>query len=84
MLGNRYGFHPLPPEIQQTEFEILREVAEDEAAEGWKLLDSWFELDKNAVPPLYVLQVRYSYYFYTKDASEIVFLTKLVELHIKN
>ncbi|ELU09567.1 hypothetical protein CAPTEDRAFT_227456 [Capitella teleta] len=56
MLGNRYGFHPLPREIHQTELEILKSVAEDEDTEGWQLLDSWYKLDENAVPPVYVLQ----------------------------
>jgi len=51
ILGNRYGFCPFPAKIHDTLFYTLREEASDKA-----LLDKWFVLDKNVIPPLYMLK----------------------------
>ena len=70
LLGDRYGWEPLPEEIPETEFdEIKKVIAADKvtfdgiareatglSASG--LLDKWYRLDSNAVPPVYVLQPR--------------------------
>jgi WD40 repeat protein len=57
LLGERYGWRPLPFQIPQTDFErILSEVPPTDAARlGW-----WYRLDENAVPAAYVLQPRTS------------------------
>ncbi len=55
MLGDRYGSHQLPAEIDQSEFEALMGAVENE--EGKTLLTRWYLFDTNAVPPKYVLQV---------------------------
>ncbi|MBN1460726.1 MAG: DUF4062 domain-containing protein [Armatimonadetes bacterium] len=56
LLGQRYGWRPLPPQIPAGEFEAIR----DQVADGVDraLLDRWYRRDDNAVPPEYCLQPR--------------------------
>jgi WD40 repeat protein len=55
LLGDRYGWRPLPAEIPADEFEkIIPRVAKDEKV----LLDEWYRRDDNALPPVYCLQAR--------------------------
>jgi hypothetical protein len=56
LLGDRYGWQPVPAEIPADRFtEILGRVADskDKAA-----LEFWYRRDDNAVPPAYFLQTR--------------------------
>ncbi|KAL4634825.1 NACHT domain- and WD repeat-containing protein 1 [Arapaima gigas] len=55
LLGNRYGYRPIPRIIPENEFELLLSKL-GENKEGVKLLNQWFWKDYNAVPPSYVLQ----------------------------
>jgi len=65
LLGDRYGWCPLPPQIKTTEFEeILKKVPpedkelllwEDRQPAGQK---GWYRRDENAVPPKYCLRQR--------------------------
>ena len=53
-MGQKYGYRPIPSKIPADEFESLCEhVAEDD---GIDLLKSWYSLDENHVPPVYMLQ----------------------------
>ena len=55
LLGERYGWRPLPFQIPQTEFErIVAKVPASDAAR----LRRWYRLDENADPNAYVLQPR--------------------------
>jgi len=55
LLGERYGWLPLPARIEAGEFIEVR----DRAAEDDKLLiDEWYERDDNAVPPEFLLKPR--------------------------
>lgn len=55
LLGNRYGWKPLPFEIAAEEYEkILNLVSSEERS----LLEKWYRRDDNALPPLYILQPR--------------------------
>jgi hypothetical protein len=55
LLGDRYGWRPLPFEIPADEFkEIQKNVLENEAT----LLTEWYLRDDNAVPPVYCLKPR--------------------------
>ena len=55
LLGDRYGWIPLPPQVNADEFEeIVSNITVDDAA----LLFKWYKLDTKAVPPEYVLQPR--------------------------
>jgi len=55
LLGDRYGWIPLPPQVEASEYEEIRSrVADDDKT----LLAEWYRLDTNAVPPEYVLRPR--------------------------
>jgi hypothetical protein len=55
LLGDRYGWCPLPPRVPADELEALRERLD---AEDQQLVDDWYKRDDNAVPPEYRLQPR--------------------------
>ncbi|VDH96754.1 Hypothetical predicted protein, partial [Mytilus galloprovincialis] len=54
--GDRYGFRPIPIEIDKDEFDTIKKLAEKNSLSDTKLLDIWYLLDENAIPPLYILQ----------------------------
>ncbi|XP_075681436.1 NACHT domain- and WD repeat-containing protein 1 [Rhinoderma darwinii] len=55
LIGNRYGFRPMPRVIDEDEFDILyKKVLKDESEA--QLLTHWFWKDMNAVPPTYIFQ----------------------------
>ncbi|MGO9270018.1 MAG: DUF4062 domain-containing protein [Terriglobia bacterium] len=56
LLGDRYGWQPLPPRIPASEFDALRPHIP--AGDAPALADHWYHLDENAVPPEYCLQPR--------------------------
>jgi NACHT domain- and WD repeat-containing protein len=56
LLGDRYGWRPLPPEIPANEFEAIKKAIA--GAEEKALLQTWYRRDDNAVPPIYCLQPR--------------------------
>lgn len=55
LLGNRYGYRPFPANIPVSEFSMFLELA---ATHGIDVsgLNTWFQCDYNAVPPVYQLQ----------------------------
>lgn len=56
LLGDRYGWRPLPTEIPADEFQEIVPRIRDTAAR--ELLTHWYQRDDNAVPALYCLQPR--------------------------
>ena len=58
-MGDRYGFRPIPTEINEEEFEALKEASERITIKphAVKLLETWYKLDENCLPPKYILQV---------------------------
>ena len=56
-LGDRYGHRPLPPKIDDAEFDALLTML-DGNQEGKDLLCRWYYKDDNSIPPVYILQVR--------------------------
>lgn len=56
LLGDRYGWRPLPAEIPADEFDKIKGklVNSDDKA----LLNKWYRRDNNAIPPVYCLQAR--------------------------
>ncbi|XP_030075789.1 NACHT domain- and WD repeat-containing protein 1 [Microcaecilia unicolor] len=55
LIGNRYGYRPIPRVIEEKEFNILySKLWQDKSS--MQLLDLWFWKDDNAVPPAYILQ----------------------------
>ena len=55
-LGQKYGHRPIPSQILASEFDMLRMETENVDDGDVKLLDEWYQLDTNAVPPVRVLQ----------------------------
>ena len=55
LLGERYGWRPLPARIEAVEFEKVRDRAADADK---RLIDEWYERDENAMPPEYLLKPR--------------------------
>jgi hypothetical protein len=58
ILGDRYGWRPLPAQIPAHEFEMIRGRV---SAAGQALLDEWYLRDENAVPAEYHLKPRDPY-----------------------
>ncbi|NUQ66603.1 MAG: DUF4062 domain-containing protein, partial [Pirellulales bacterium] len=63
LLGNRYGWRPLPEEISADEFRSLEEAAGQIGAAGEQplpvdILRQWYRLDENSLTPVYILQPR--------------------------
>lgn len=56
LLGDRYGWRPLPEEIPACEFVEIKDQLKGLDSE--KLLTRWYRRDDNAVPPVYNLQPR--------------------------
>jgi hypothetical protein len=56
LLGDRYGWQPLPPRISASEFNVL--LPHIQPAEVGVLAEQWYRLDENAVPPERCLQPR--------------------------
>ncbi|MDA8083104.1 MAG: DUF4062 domain-containing protein, partial [Nitrospiraceae bacterium] len=59
LLGDRYGWQPLPYEIPADEFEEIEKASSPDEQE---LLATWYRRDDNAVPPVYDLQPRTGQY----------------------
>ena len=56
LLGDRYGWRPLPFEIPEREFKEIERGISDSGDKD--LLMRWYRCDQNAVPPVYCLQPR--------------------------
>jgi len=56
LLGNRYGWQPLPARILAAEFDAL--LPHIPAGDARAQAKQWYRLDENAVPPEYRLQPR--------------------------
>ena len=69
LLGDRYGWRPLPPEIPADEFELIQGQVGDEPDQ--ELLVRWYRRDENAVPPVYILQPRDSEYAVDEHWSQV-------------
>jgi len=57
LLGERYGWKPLPDSILATELDALLDGGGLDAAQRAELAD-WYRRDENAIPPVYVLRSR--------------------------
>jgi len=55
LLGNRYGWQPVPAKIPETE---MIQVSDQLAGDDLALINKWYKLDTNAIPPEFVLQPR--------------------------
>ena len=57
ILGDKYGTCPLPVAVPVKQFETLMTEATSLKLDT-KLMNEWYILDNNAMPPVYVLQVK--------------------------
>jgi len=53
LLGDKYGWQPVPEIIPEAEMLAIQKILQGEAA---KLIKKWYWLDENASPPEFVLQ----------------------------
>src|SRR5207244_11599299 len=56
LLGDRYGWRPLPEEVSEDEFRRLEQAAS--SGLDREILRAWYQRDENAVPPVYLLGSR--------------------------
>uniref|UniRef100_A0A2C9K456 DUF4062 domain-containing protein n=1 Tax=Biomphalaria glabrata TaxID=6526 RepID=A0A2C9K456_BIOGL len=56
IIGNRYGFCPLPYKIFLEEYTILKSEAKELGLTDFDLIDQWYFKDDNSIPPAYYLQ----------------------------
>lgn len=55
LLGDRYGWEPVPARIPLSHWERLKTAAD---LHGWQVIKAQYQLDRNAVPPVYCLRRR--------------------------
>ncbi|CAH1801106.1 unnamed protein product [Owenia fusiformis] len=55
LLGGRYGTRPLPAKIEGLLLKTIEKFAKEDDIKV-SLIDEWYHLDSNAVPPEYILQ----------------------------
>ncbi|KAL5018770.1 hypothetical protein ScPMuIL_004492 [Solemya velum] len=69
LTGDRYGYRPIPVEIDVSRFEDLLTTVTTDSSGDRELLLTWYRRDDNAVPPVYVLQpIRSQFQFYGDPA----------------
>lgn len=54
IIGDRYGYRPIPVKVEKDVFEMLRGSVE--------MLAKWYKLDENSIPAAYVLQPVSTFY----------------------
>jgi len=54
-LGQKYGYRPIPTIIVASELIMLKETLVQMGVDV-HLLDTWYQKDSNAVPPVFILQ----------------------------
>lgn len=69
MLGDRYGWIPLPNKIESSEFETILDSIKTE--EEKELLLTWYYQDKNQIPVSYILKQRTDEYIDYKLWEEV-------------
>jgi len=58
LLGNRYGWRPLPNYIPKKEFQQILSLCKEKNLEKSEILEKWYILDENIVPAMYQLKKR--------------------------
>ncbi|KAK2144717.1 hypothetical protein LSH36_736g01022 [Paralvinella palmiformis] len=57
IISHKYGYRPIPSEIEQEEYTTLR-TSLVESRKDVSLIDEYYRLDRNVIPPHYVLKPR--------------------------
>ena len=91
LLGERYGWRPLPATIEAAEFEaLLSALSSDERTLIADASSGWYRRDENAVPPHYVLRPRVGKFVNTSEWESVerrirgAFLTAIRELPLND
>lgn len=87
LLGDRYGWQPVPDIIPEDEFKLILRRVTDSADSGALIkLEQWYRCDYNAVPAFYVLQPRTNTYAEASDAwyKEETYLRNLLRDAVKS
>ena len=54
IVGDKYGYRPIPSSIKEDLFSRLAETAKEknqhDDGDEWKLVDEWYIIDENAIP----------------------------------
>jgi hypothetical protein len=58
LLGNRYGWEPLPGSIEASEFEQIEKYLTEHHFDDAKLMRLYYRMDENCIPHSYVLKNR--------------------------
>ncbi|CAF1017635.1 unnamed protein product [Adineta ricciae] len=69
LVGNRYGYMYVPLEIDQDEFEKIIDVGREEKVDNIDLVQKWFLLDQNCLPPKYVYVPITTHYKHFEEQS---------------
>lgn len=87
LLGQKYGYRPLPTIIGASEMEMLCDVITRDEPPGAdvQLLRQWYKKDENSIEPIYVLQTISSILtnFKNKVNPTSVKLTQLLHARVK-
>ncbi|MEC1525678.1 DUF4062 domain-containing protein [Neobacillus niacini] len=62
LLGNRYGWRPVPNKIEKHEFEMILEWLKNHDLSGYNLFQEWYQEDRNQLPSAYRLLPRMGKY----------------------
>jgi thioredoxin-related protein len=68
LLGDRYGWQPLPTKIPADEMKQIQSAIKQENKE---LIEEWYRLDENAIPAEFVLQPRGEKYAAYRDWEKV-------------
>jgi hypothetical protein len=87
LLGNKYGWQPIPSKIPLDEWAQIGKTLSDEKA---NFLKQWYKLDGNAIPEEYVLQPRgeaykdYDVWSHVEDNIRVILRTAVQELNLSS
>lgn len=79
MIGDRYGWRPLPTQLSQVDWRLIRERAGDLG----DLLENWYVLDKNSRPTTFFLRPRVTIEERAKEYWQAEVEVPLRELFVK-
>lgn len=70
LLGDKYGWRPLPPSVDADEFQYILERISDKSDK--ELISTWYHRDGNSVPPCYLLQpISSQFPIHSTDGNEL-------------
>jgi hypothetical protein len=71
LLGNRYGWRPVPAKLEKKEFEEISHFFEQKCVDEHAFMHEWYKEDLNSVPVSYYLQPRTGKYIDTETWAPV-------------